>query len=70
MTFLDQNCSRVLEVQKVNHYANYPRRSYNIKLEVKYLLIMLEFVSGSSLKLRVKSGCIKQNEDKMVSKKM
>lgn len=31
---------------------------------------MLEFVSGSSLKLRVKSGCIKENEDKMVSKKM
>lgn len=53
----------------MNHHANYPRRSYNIKLEVKYLLIILEFVSGSSLKLRVKSGCIKQNEDKMLSKK-
>lgn len=54
----------------MNHHAHYPLRSHNIKLEVKYLLIILEFVSDSSLKLRGKSGCIKQNEDKMVSKKM
>lgn len=31
---------------------------------------MLELVSGSCLKLRIRSRCLTQNEEKMVSKEM